>query len=1094
MKNRGLALLGGLLYASLSGAPLVLADDTELFVNYAGSAAPPNILFIVDTSGSMDGAVESQAAYDPGTTYAGTCSPSLIYWRTGAGDPPACDTPRWIEDAALQCAAAQEAFASGAGRLTDRFAQYRAPESRWQQLEPSDHAGIVECEDDRGRHGDGSSATHVYATDGNADALWSQSPADEISWASQETLTLYSGNYLNWYYGPPITTSRMQVVKDVAAGLAGSINGVNIGLMRFNADNGGRLVHPVSDVAANRDALLAAIDGLSPSGVSPMAETLYEAARYFLGLPPHFGTADVGVADGRYDSPVAQPCQKNYIVYLSDGEPSNDTDAAALAPELPSFASLAGPCAGSGDGTCLPELARYLHEADLDADLPGKQNVSTYTIGFTLDLPILSTTAHAGGGQYYVANDTQSLSRVLTNIVTSILETQATFTAPAVSVNSFNRTQHLNDLFITVFQPTENLHWPGNLKKYRLRAEDAKIVDANGDPAVDETGFFSPDAHSFWSPEPDGRRVTQGGAANRLPAPALRRVFTYLSEHGNRLLVAPANAVRTDNGLLTAALLGLDDAGQREQVIRFMRGEDVNDIDGDGSTADARHQLGDPLHSQPASVVYGGTPTSPDINDAVVYFATNDGFLHAIDTSTGVEKWAFVPPEFLADQAQLLANPASDSKQYGIDGNLRVQVIADHDGIIDAASGEKVYLFFGLRRGGSAYYGLDVTNPDAPTLLWRLDGTSLAGLGQTWSSPVPTQIKVGTESRHVVIFAGGYDTSQDVANVVPGPDALGNAIYIVDSVTGELIWRGSNASATRTFADMNYSIPADLKVIDLDSDGFADRIYGADMGGQVWRFDIFNGQSASNLVTGGVIARLGSAGLGSPTLADARRFYYAPDVALATTRAGTFLHIGIGSGFRAHPNETANLNRFYALRDYDPFRHLTQAEFNARTVITEDHLADITDPDDPNAVVEHGSAGWMLRLRTGEKVLAEARTFDNEVYFTTFTPDAAPDGTSCEPRLGTNRLYVVSLFDGAPVTNLDGSLDEDELTIGDRAMEFQGSIASEVSFLFPSVADPENCVGDECRPLPIVCVDLFCFPTSFGNNPIRTFWRQEDVD
>src|SRR5690606_33583781 len=171
--------------------------------------------------------------------------------------------------------------------------------------------------------------------------------------------------------------------------------------------------------------------------------------------------------------------------------------------------------------------------------------------------------------------------------------------------------------------------------------------------------------------------------------------------------------------------------------------------------------------------------------------ATNGGCLHAIDTSTGVEKWAFVPPEFLADQAQLLANPASDSKQYGIDGNLRVQVIAGHDGIIDAASGEKVYLFFGLRRGGSAYYGLDVTNPDAPTLLWRLDGTSLAGLGQTWSSPVPTQIKVGTESRHVVIFAGGYDTSQDVANVVPGPDALGNAIYIVDSVTGELIWRGS---------------------------------------------------------------------------------------------------------------------------------------------------------------------------------------------------------------------------------------------------------------------------------------------------------------
>src|SRR5690606_6167666 len=116
--------------------------------------------------------------------------------------------------------------------------------------------------------------------------------------------------------------------------------------------------------------------------------------------------------------------------------------------------------------------------------------------------------------------------------------------APSVSVNSFNRTQHLSDLFVTVFQPTENLHWPGNLKKYRLRAADATIVDANGMPAVDETGFFAPASQSFWSAEPDGRRVTQGGAASRLPSPAVRRVFTYLASAGNPLLVADANAVR----------------------------------------------------------------------------------------------------------------------------------------------------------------------------------------------------------------------------------------------------------------------------------------------------------------------------------------------------------------------------------------------------------------------------------------------------------------------------------------------------------------------------------------------------------------------
>src|SRR5690606_8407879 len=130
-------------------------------------------------------------------------------------------------------------------------------------------------------------------------------------------------NYLNWHFGPPVSTSRLQVVKDVASGLANSINGINIGLMRYNVEHGGTLMHPVGDVADNRTELLAAINGMSISGHTPMAETLYEAARYFLGLSPHFGEGTVGVnGDGNYQTPVATACQKNYIVYLTDGEPS----------------------------------------------------------------------------------------------------------------------------------------------------------------------------------------------------------------------------------------------------------------------------------------------------------------------------------------------------------------------------------------------------------------------------------------------------------------------------------------------------------------------------------------------------------------------------------------------------------------------------------------------------------------------------------------------------------------------------------------------------------------------------------------------------
>jgi type IV pilus assembly protein PilY1 len=180
------------------------------------------------------------------------------------------------------------------------------------------------------------------------------------------------------------------------------------------------------------------------------------------------------------------------------------------------------------------------------------------------------------------------------------------------------------------------------------------------------------------------------------------------------------------------------------------------------------------------------------------------------------------------------------------------------------------------------------------------------------------------------------------------------------------------------------------------------------------------------------------------------------------------------------------------LRDYTPFVAHSQAYYDGLTPITDAALQDIT--DDVEAVVAPGSAGWRFELRDGgwrgEKVLAEARTFNNQIFFTTFTPGAGGLATGCQPSLGMTRLYVMDLLTGAPVNNLDESADPTELTEEDRYREFRGSISSEVVFLFPSPDDP-NCVGDACTPPPVACVDLFCFPPGFANNPIRTFWSEE---
>jgi type IV pilus assembly protein PilY1 len=298
---------------------------------------------------------------------------------------------------------------------------------------------------------------------------------------------------------------------------------------------------------------------------------------------------------------------------------------------------------------------------------------------------------------------------------------------------------------------------------------------------------------------------------------------------------------------------------------------------------------------------------------------------------------------------------------------------------------------------------------------------------------------------------------------------------------------------------MNNSIPSDVRVIDLDGDGLADRMYVSDTGARVWRFDIFNGQPASSLVTGGVMASLGRAGGTGTDPADARRFYYAPDVSLIKQNAGSFINIALGSGFRGHPLEAQIHDRFYSLRDYNGFIKYTQAQYDlgtAVTLITDTgaNLIDVSANIAPN--IAFGKQGWKMDMSVpswqGEKVLAESLTFSNTIIFTTYLPQAGaavPGSNSCVARQGRNRLYAVSAVDGSPILNRDGSADAsgnvsktgDE--VEDRWGDLnQSGIAPEAVILFPETSAPTCIVGVEACGV------------SFTNDPVRTFWYQRNTE
>lgn len=1119
-------MVAGAALAVLSGLPAV-ADDTDLLLlkpNIANNVTP-NVMLIIDSSGSMRTEEETREVYDSDEVYPDgdvPCSSDHLYWTEYRGVTPSCEdanTQRIRKDAFVCDHATRQL--DGLGIYNGIMAQFRDGGSgffsvilgldavRWQKLEAGNETDLVECAKDSGEHGatDGNGA--VYAQKGGDVAAFTDDPDAEApwgNWPTSQSVTVYDGNYLNYLQNPELVDrQRIDIVKDTAEAILTSIEGVNVGVMRFNGDDGGHVIQAMTDLDTNRDDIVAAINAIAEDGNTPLSETLYESALYWRGMAANYGaltddtdpdalaTTDPDV----YQQPASQACAKNFNVLLTDGLPRQDFDTPNLVGNLPDWATVLGysGCTGAEQGDCLDDIAEYLYTNDISTE-PGVQTVTTHTIGFAIDLDILEEAASRGGGSYFLADDVQSLTLALLEIVSDITDRSLSFAAPAVAVNTFNRTQNLNDLYLTTFGASEQYRWPGNVKKYRI--ENSVIVDRNGNPAVNpENGLFYDTARSFWSSTADGNDVLQGGAVENMPTPDNRNLFTNISVDNN--LAATSNALSVGNvGAFELSDFGLTGSAEEptiEQVIRWARGEDVLDEDLDPDTT-IRRFMGDPLHSQPAAVSYGGTPENPDL---VVFAATNDGYVHAIDASNGRELWAFIPREHLPRLPNLYFNPDSAFKTYGVDGDIvPVTMDRDGDGVIEAIDDDFVILIFGMRRGGDSYYALDVTDKDRPELLWRV---SAPEFGQTWSRPTIARVDIANsninDDKAVVIIGGGYDAVHDTM-AFPAenePDTQGAGIMFLDLKSGEILWRaGNDTNADLEMPDLKRAIPGQISVIDLNGDRFADRMYAADLGGQLLRFDIFNGRPADGegnnaLVTGGVLAQLGAEGntVGFP---DTRRFYTSPDVSIFNDNAQNrrFLAVSIGSGYRPGPLDNVNIDRFYSIRDRNVFTQLTQAQYNSQTLIRDGDLVEISGTI--GTVIGQDQAGWRFTLPANQKVLSNSVTFNNEIFFVAFSPDNEGAST-CSAGAGRNFLYRVSVVNGDPIGDLDGIVqgEEDAARVTNLA---QGGIAPSPRFLFPS-PDPD-CEGEDCSPPPLGCVGVECFDPGFQNFPVRTLWTQDGIE
>lgn len=880
-------------------------------------------------------------------------------------------------------------------------------------------------------------------------------------------------------------------------------------------------VRPMN-LAANRTSLLNKINpGIPSANNAPYAKAMHEAYLYFGGKRPYVGfdTAlyDSGARSGaNYNSPATDSCADNFVIYIGNGGPDTgeDNDARTLLNGIGGVLTTDPVSFSPSNYTSnwLDEYARTMHLQDVVPALTGTQTVTTHTIavqspddqqyntaGATSARELLRSAANLGGGEYFEAHDGQQVMKALINMLQKMQAVNTVFAAVTLPVSVNVRGTFLNQVYMGQFRADASAlpRWPGNLKLYQIALDvnrEPMLADRNKQGVEDKVnGFLLPDKTSFWTtpteywafepmgiPEtasdaPDGAVVEKGGAAQRVRTlyaaeQTARKLYTC-----NGSCVANANLSTTpfDTGNtagLTVGNLAVADEAERTALINWVRGEDnADNEDGNGVSTDIRARIhGDLLHSRPAVVNYN---RNGDDRDVVVYYGTNGGVFHAVkgglDDADGIEKWGMVFPEFLGQLKRLRDNApeisAASRKPYFADGPVAVyQKDADADGRFRVASGDKVYLYVAMRRGGRFMYALDVTDPDAPKFLWRIGNTGdFAELGQTWSSPRPARI-LAVADDPVIIFGAGYDPENEDIHPA-GANDKGRGIFIVNGRTGALVKHIQPAGMG--------SVPADVTVLDRDNNGKFDRIYAVDTKGNLWRSDIGDA-NPDNWQTYKIAALAGDG-------ADARKFLNKPDVVFGRT----YDAILFGSGDRENPFDTSITNRFYMVRD--PRVGLGGGLFcgtdAAPATCTEADLEDVTsNPHQDGTPLVETSKGWYITMAAGEKIVGNALTVFGTSYFSTNRPTPPAPGV-CTSNLGEARLYALGFETGNATRDLnaDGVIDDD-----DRSDDVPGGGYQPSPVYAPVEVDDER--------VETICIGTHCFGpggSGYSTNRTRTYWR-----
>ncbi|MCU0071940.1 PilC/PilY family type IV pilus protein [Pseudomonas koreensis] len=843
--------------------------------------------------------------------------------------------------------------------------------------------------------------------------------------------TRYSGDYIAYVVGLAISNGtrdfttgaipndyRINVARNVSTALVTSNRNLRMGLATFNPatsnnpGNGGFIARSISDLSpvsgsvtqaqadTNYSALISSINGLSAVANTPLAETYYEITRYMRGMAPYYNSTPA-----TYTSPIQYRCQKNYGVVITDGLPTYDRTFPTNDPlggsRLPNWDgvnndgnNLNGD--GEGDTLYLDDIAKFAFDIDMrstgtDAagkswnavDFP-KQNMNTYTVGFTASNDMLSDAADYGQGRYYQATDSAGLNAALSSALSDITSKAG---SGGSGVASGTTLASGTSYFQTSYDPKD---WRGTIKSFGFTSAGAVNTSA-----------------VLWTT--DTAIVSSATAPTYQSWNTLNNAAVTLA-YGN---FAPAQQIVLSQGLPTG-ISGIDLVEWSKGINKIglkvrsvLLGDIINSplVLASPTEKTASDLAGDTTYS-----TYLTTKAS-NMNASLVVNA-NDGFVSVINSANGTRRYAYMPSSVLPS-LRLIADPNyvnGVSHKFLVDGQL---------GVFDAQFGTawKTLAIGGTGAGGKTYYGLQLFDASAGNViraLWEVSAPATAStssafndLGYAYARPEVARLADG---RWAAFIANGYGSNSGVA-----------ALYVLDVRDGSLIKKIVIDSTETT----NGLSSVKLRV---NSQNVVQAAYGGDLKGRLWKFDL----SATSSDSWGV------AFSGKPlftTAGGATQPITAQPLLADNSLGGKQIFVGTGKFNETADKTNKDLQAFYSVWDADGGSgQLTVSSLQAQAItgVFSGSTGQFVTTSQ-NDTVYPAEKGWYLPLvynnaLTGERVINQASLVLGRIVFTTASVDTTDPCSS----FGTGKLIELDAFSGKMLnyavldTNADGVVDSND--------------------------------------------------------------------